>query len=177
MKGPTLSLLRRLFGPKPDEHAEVRPLWHCVVAIAREPGWYQGGGIADTVTGRFDAITMVLALVLLRMERGPVLVARTGRLTELFVEDLDGQLREFGVGDPVMSKRMGKLISHFGGRLDAWRAALADTDEQPLIAAVERNMTFAGAGRPEVVAAAMRALANQLAAIDSTALLAGKIAR
>ncbi len=152
-------------------------LWHRVVAIAREPGWYRDGGIADTVTGRFDAITMVLVLVLLRMERDPVLIARTARLTELFIEDLDGQLREFGIGDPVMSKRMGKLIRHFGGRLDAWRAALADSDEQALIAVVERNMTFSGAGKPEWIAAAMRVLADQLAALDSTSLLAGQITR
>ena len=170
-----MSLLNRLFGPKEDDLAEVRPLWQRIITLARDPAWYRDGGIADTVSGRFDAITVVLALVLLKMERDPVLIARTGRLTELFVADIDGQMREFGVGDPVMSKRMGKLISHFGGRLDAWRAALASGDEAELIASIERNLNLAEGGSGQVVARKMQDLANQLAAVDSRTLLAGEI--
>jgi cytochrome b pre-mRNA-processing protein 3 len=177
MKGLRLSLLSRLFGPKVDDLAEMRPLWTRVVELARDPAWYAPGGLADTVSGRFDAISLVMAVVLLRMERDPVLVAKTGRLTELFVADIDGQLRELGVGDPVMAKRMGKLISHFGGRLDAWRAALGSGDHAMLEQAVERNLTFAdGEARPAMVAQRMRALADRLAALDSASLLAGRIA-
>lgn len=172
-----MSLLARLFRPRVDDLADVRPLWQRVIELARDPAWYAPGGLADTVSGRFDAITLVLALVLLRMERDPVLVAKTGRLTELFVADIDGQLRELGVGDPVMAKRMGKLISHFGGRLDAWREALANGDPAALEAAVERNLAFApGEARPTLVAARMRALADRLAALDSASLLDGRIA-
>jgi cytochrome b pre-mRNA-processing protein 3 len=171
-----VSLLNRLFGPRPDDLAEVRPLWQRVIELARDPAWFAEGGLADTVSGRFDAVTLVMALVLLKMERDPVLLHKTGRLTELFVADIDGQLRELGVGDPVMAKRMGKLISHFGGRLDAWREALAGGETAALIASVERNVTFAaGQARPELVAERMRALADQLAALDSASLLAGRI--
>jgi cytochrome b pre-mRNA-processing protein 3 len=175
-EGNPVSLLNRLFGPRPDDLAEVRPLWQRVIELARDPAWFAKGGLADTVSGRFDAITLVLALVLIRMERDPVLVRQTGRLTELFVADIDGQLRELGVGDPVMAKRMGKLISHFGGRLDAWRAALAGGDAAVLAAAVERNVTFAaGEARPELVAERMRSLSDRLAALDSASLLTGRI--
>ena len=55
-----MGLLARLFGPKEDEHAEVRPLWHAVVARARDPRWYAQLGVADSLPGRFDAITIVL---------------------------------------------------------------------------------------------------------------------
>ena len=56
-----MGLFARLFGPKEDEHAEVRTLWHAVVARARDPRWYAQLGVADSLPGRFDAITIVLA--------------------------------------------------------------------------------------------------------------------
>jgi cytochrome b pre-mRNA-processing protein 3 len=172
-----VSLLKRLFAPARDGHAEVRPLWHRIVAIAREPGWYAKGGIADSVAGRFDAITLVLALVLVRMEQDEDLRQRTARLAELFVTDMDGQLRESGVGDVVMGKRMGKLMSVLGGRIDALREALAAADDTALVAAVERNASFGETPDPAAVAAELRALAGQLAALTPDALLAGEIAR
>ena len=119
-----MALFDRLLGRKTND-TELRPLWHRVVEVAREPSWYATGGIADTVPGRFDAITLVLSLVLLRMETSEPTRELTARLTELFVSDMDGQLRQSGVGDVVMGKHMGKLMSAFGGRLDALRSGLA----------------------------------------------------
>ena len=71
-------LFRTLFRSGPDEHAAIRPLWHRIVEIAREKAWYTTLGVADTVPGRFDAITLVLALVLLRMEAEADLAALDG---------------------------------------------------------------------------------------------------
>ena len=59
-----MKLLARLFSPR-DPHGPVRPLWHAVVARARDPQWYAGLGLTDSIAGRFDAITLVLGLVLL----------------------------------------------------------------------------------------------------------------
>lgn len=64
-----MSFLARLFGNRQDDRDAVRELWHRVVAIAREKEWYRTCGVADTLAGRFDLITMVLSLVMLRMER------------------------------------------------------------------------------------------------------------
>ena len=50
-----MGLFARLFGKTKDEHAEVRPLWQAIVALARTPRWYSELGLADTVPGRFDA--------------------------------------------------------------------------------------------------------------------------
>src|SRR5690242_175370 len=99
-----MKLLARLFGSGNDPREALRPLWHRVVELAREKRWYAEHGVADTIEGRFDMITAVLALVLLRMEREPELVESSVFLTELFVEDMDGQLRERGVGDVVVGK-------------------------------------------------------------------------
>jgi len=170
-----MSLLQRLFGKSQDDHAQVRPLWHKVVALARDPAWYAEGGLADTVPGRFDAITMVLALVFLRMEQAPALRIPSARLTELFVSDMDGQLRESGVGDPVMSKHMGRLMSALGGRIDAYRTAMAQPDDAAVIAAIERNMTLGEAAKPARIAADMRALTARLAMLSDQALLSGEI--
>lgn len=172
-----MSLLSRLLGKPVDDRAAVRGLWHRVVAIAREPQWYAKGGVADSVAGRFDCITLVLALVLLRMERDGDLARPMARLTELFVTDMDGQLRESGVGDLVVGKHVGRLMSTLGGRLGAYRAGLADPDPAALVAAVARNVTLRENGDAAAVATEARVLAAALAGLDAPALLAGRIAR
>jgi cytochrome b pre-mRNA-processing protein 3 len=179
MKGiqQTVSLFSRLMGRRSDTRASLRPLWHCVVEIAREPQWYAKGGIADTQAGRFDAITLVLVLVLLRMEREEPLVAASARLTELFVEDMDGQMRESGVGDLMVGKHMGVQMSVLGGRLGAYRDALAATDDNALHEAVLRNVSLIKDASPKAIAAEIRVLAAQLAGLSGKALLAGEIIR
>lgn len=164
-----------LFGSGKDEHAAVRPLWHAVVARARAPRLYADLGLADTVAGRFDAITLVLATVLVRMEAEHDLRALTARLTELFVDDMDGQLRESGVGDLVVGKRMGRLMSVLGGRIDAVRSGLANTDGAALTAAVERNANLTDGADPALLAAELRRLSQALAAVPADRLLAGEV--
>ncbi|WP_338466754.1 ubiquinol-cytochrome C chaperone family protein [Novosphingobium sp. ZN18A2] len=172
-----MSFIAKLFARRGDDRDVARPLWHRVVAISREPQWYAEAGVADTVGGRFDAITMVLSVVLLRMEADPALIEPSVRLTELFVEDMDGQLRESGVGDQVVGKHMGKLMSVLGGRLGACREALAASDEAPLLEAVKRNVTMIEGSDPARVAARLRDLARQIAILPADALLAGEIGR
>ena len=171
-----MALLERLLGRKPAE-IELRPLWHRVVEIAREPQWYAPGGIADSLPGRFDAITIVLSLMLLRMEASEPVRGHTARLTELFVADMDGQLRQSGVGDVVMGKHMGRLMSALGGRIDAFRAGLAAPDDAVLAAAIERNITMIKGGDTAAVVRTMRVLAADLAQTEDAALLAGTITR
>lgn len=165
-----------LFGKRRDDRAQVRPLWHRVVAIAREKQWYADCGIADTVPGRFDAITLVLSLVLLRMEGEDALIEPSVRLTEIFVEDMDGQLRESGVGDVVVGKHIGKLMSVLGGRLGAYREALGQ-DEAAMVEAVTRNVSLAESGDPARVARQAMVLSGQLAALSAEDVLAARIAR
>ena len=170
-----MSILSRLFGGKPDPREDLRPLWHRVVAISRETHWYADCGVADTVEGRFDMITAVLALVLLRLEGKQELVPSSVFLTELFVEDMDGQLREKGVGDLVVGKHVGKLMAAMGGRLGAFREALAEDGDAALSAAVERNVNLIDGANGSKMATALRELAARLTALDDEALLAGAI--
>lgn len=176
-----MSLLSRLFGRsglfrRDDGLAPVRPLWHRVVEIAREKAWYAEYGIADTVPGRFDAITLVLALVLLRMEQDAALMESSVRLTELFVEDMDSQLRESGIGDLVVGKHIGRLMGTLGGRLGALREAMPQEDAA-LAEVIARNVTLVEGSDASALARATRALAGQLAATSAQDLLAARIVR
>lgn len=170
-----MSLLQRLFASNPDPREELRPLYQAIVDEARRPAWYAAHGVADTVPGRFDMVTAVLSAVLVRMEASPALLARTALLTELFVADMDGQLRELGIGDPVVGKHVGKLVSAMGGRLSAYRAGLAGNDAA-LTEAVQRNLTFSGTGDAAGVAAGLCSFAERLTHTGDEALLRGEIA-
>lgn len=171
-----MSLLSRLFKPRGDDREPARPLWHRTVELARDPRWYRDGGVADTVPGRFDAITLVLCAVLLRMEREHALVPPSVLLTELFVDDMDGQLRQSGVGDLVVGKHIGKLVSSLGGRLGALREALTQRDDTALVAAIERNVSLSENGNPAAIAALLRGFAEALDATGADDLLAARIA-
>jgi cytochrome b pre-mRNA-processing protein 3 len=176
-----VSLLSRIFGKASDSRAAVRPLWHRVVEIAREKEWYTQCGVADTVAGRFDAITMVMALVMRRMERDKTLIEHSARLTELFVDDMDGQLRQSGVGDLVVGKRMGKLMSVLGGRIGALREALAAGGEAEaraaLVPVLERNVTQIEGADTAALATRVQALAAQFDSLSDDDLLAARFER
>lgn len=175
-----MSLISRILGKRSDSRDAVRPLWHRVVEIAREKAWYADCGIADTVPGRFDSITMVLALVMARMERDKAsddsLIEPSVRLTELFVDDMDGQLRQSGVGDLVVGKKMGRLMSVLGGRIGALREALAQ-DDTALVATLERNVSLIDNADTARLAAEVRRLHGQIDALSAEDLLAARIAR
>ena len=172
-----MPLLQRLFRDKPDPREAMRPLWHRVVEVSREPEWYASCGVADTVAGRFDMIAAVLSLVLLRIEHEPGCAPQSALLTELFVEDMDGQLREFGVGDVVVGKHIGKLMASLGGRLGAYRQALAEHEDAALEEAVRRNVTLVAGQAPQALAVRLRAFADRLADMPAAEILAGHLAR
>ena len=119
--------------------------------------------------------TTVLAAVMLRMEREEALIGPSALLSELFVEDMDGQLRQSGVGDLVVGKRMGKLMGALGGRITALREALPAGDAA-LVEVARRNATLTESGDAAKVAARLRALADCLDGLSDEDLLAGRIA-
>jgi cytochrome b pre-mRNA-processing protein 3 len=167
-----MNLLKRLFARDADPKPALRPLWHRTVELSRDPAWYARHGVADTVQGRFDMITLVLGMVILRMEREERLKPGSVYLTELFVDDMDGQLRETGMGDPTLGKQMGRLVSVLGGRIGALRAA--GRSEEAVAEVIVRNAAIEGDGR--AAAAALLAFAANLERADAEAVLAGNVA-
>jgi cytochrome b pre-mRNA-processing protein 3 len=169
-----MGLFARLFGNE-REAPEMAALWRRMVAIARDPAWYSERGVIDSMAGRFDALSMVLALVLLRMEGSPALRQPSSRLTELFIADMDGQLRQEGFGDPVVGKRITQLMSVLAGRIQACREGFGASDPMVLESAVQRNVTLLDHAGPAPVAAALRELWARLQALPDAALLAGEL--
>ena len=129
--------LRKLFRSEPDPREARRPLWDAVIAAARAPHWYAEGSVPDTLDGRFDMISLVMALVLHRIDDDPANALAGVQLTELFVSDMDGQMRQIGFGDMVVGKQVGRMMGALGGRLGAYRAP--DGSEE-LRAALVRNL-------------------------------------
>jgi cytochrome b pre-mRNA-processing protein 3 len=162
--------LARLLGTEQDPRERLRPLWHRTVELARMRHWYADCRVADSVSGRFDMICAVLSTIMVRLEASE-LRSESALLAELFVEDMDGQLREFGVNDVVVGKRMGKLMSTLGGRLGAIRASLIGGDEAKLADAMQRNITYADDGSAQCVATHILALHNSLTQVSDDALI------
>lgn len=174
-----MSFLARLFGNVfslgPDPREEWRPLWQRTVAEARDPDWYRMCGVADSVEGRYDMITLVLTLVMLRLEDEGGMAASTARLTELFVEDMEGQLREAGIGDPTVGKKINALMQSMNGRIGAYREGLR-SDPKVLVEAVRRNVTMAQPDEAEALVQRMAALHARLERTSMDQLRAGEFA-
>lgn len=167
-----LGWLGRLLGEKQDA---ALPLYNAVVQKARAEHWYLGGCVPDTVDGRFDMIAAVLAFVMLRMETEPAGGEPAARLAERFVDDMDGQLRELGIGDIVVGKHIGKMMSMLGGRLGAYRDGLAAGD---IDGALVRNLYRGAAPDPSALAHVRNALIafrDALVSVPIATLIAGEL--
>lgn len=173
-----MSILSRLFNRQSGRDALV-PLYSAIVEEARDPAWYLDGGVADTVDGRFDMVAALLSMTLVRLEReGKPGADNAVLLTEIFIEDMDGQLRQAGIGDIVVGKHIGKMMGALGGRLTAYRAAY--NSEEPWEDALARNLyrgTAPDAAALGFAAKRMRWLAAKLDATDAATLVQGGFPR
>jgi cytochrome b pre-mRNA-processing protein 3 len=119
-------LFRRLTAEPPRGAA----LFDAVTAIAREPHWYVEGTLPDTIDGRFAVLSTVIALVLVRLEGG----GEEGDLisvglTERFIEVMEAEHRELGLGDPTLGRTVRKLVGSLSRRADRWRSATVGAAE------------------------------------------------
>ncbi len=102
-------------------------LYAAAVAQSRQPNLYRTMGAPDTVEGRFELLTLHVILLIDRLRDQPRI--RQG-LFDIYVSNLDGALREMGVGDLAMGKRMKTLGALFYGRAKACDAAFASLPDQ-----------------------------------------------
>ena len=129
-----------LFGRKNSNAAIVTRQYATLTAAARQPTLYIDLDVPDTVMGRFEMLSSVLILYFRRTRRSP----RAGQeiaqeIVDAFFEDVDHSIRELGVGDVAVPKRMKKFASMFYGRLESYAAALEKSDVTELAAALKRN--------------------------------------
>lgn len=166
-----MSFLTSLFARKPDSRSALRPLYDAIIAIGRDPSWYQAG-VPDTIDGRFEVITAVMSHVLLRLEREETARQQSACLTEIFIDDMDAQLRQSGVGDLMVGKHIGKMMAALGGRLGAYRNASNATQRTQVLA---RNLGLDDATSVAAAGAQLQNLSEALAVTSSAAIIAGAL--
>jgi cytochrome b pre-mRNA-processing protein 3 len=170
-------MLARLFGRSRDQDA-ASALYGTLVARAREPVFYAALGVPDSLDGRFDMIALHAFLVMHRLKREPGAGDLAQALFDYMFGDMDRSLREMGVGDLGVGKRVKEMVAAFYGRVAAYQEAL-DADGAGLTEALARNLYRGAAPSPEALAemaAYTRAQAAALAAQPMAALAAGKVA-
>ncbi|WP_181707184.1 ubiquinol-cytochrome C chaperone family protein [Chthonobacter rhizosphaerae] len=137
-------MILNLFGKRgPDPVAD---LYVAITAEARRPDYFARMGVPDTVEGRFELLMLMTGLVLARLNgAGGPHQDEARRLSEAFFDDMDRTLREIGVGDPSMPKKMKKIAGAFFGRTGAYQQALGSADQAALERALRRNI-YEGTG-------------------------------
>jgi cytochrome b pre-mRNA-processing protein 3 len=119
----------------------IERLYGAIVAQAREPVFYLDFGVPDTVEGRFDFLVLHMHLASERLAAaGEEGVALGQELLDRFFEDMDASLREIGIGDLTVPKKMRTLAEAYLGRSTLYKDAIAKGDRSSLAAAIARNI-------------------------------------
>ena len=123
---------------RPGSGNTIGTIYGMIVAQAREPAFYVDYGVPDTVDGRFDLVVLHLWMVLRRLGTAAPQKLAQG-LFDHFCGDMDSNLREMGVGDMTVPKRMQAFGEAFYGRSTAYNAALAEGHDA-LARALDKNI-------------------------------------
>lgn len=169
---------KRIFGRSRDDD---RPylLYGALVRQARSPVFYTHMGVPDTAEGRFEMVAIHVHLALRRLRAGGEAGKELGqKLFDVLFDDMDQTLREMGVGDLSVGKKIKALASSFYGRMRVYDEGLADMDGGKLEAALKRNVLpespQAGVDA-SALAAYVRQAEAELAAQPLDDMLAGRV--
>jgi cytochrome b pre-mRNA-processing protein 3 len=170
-------ILDRLFRPKPAQTAG-RALYAACVEQARTPKLYGELAVPDTVEGRFEVYTLHVVLLLDRLKRqGPVAAETSQSLFDTYVKGLDDALREMGVGDLSVGKKMRRLGEAFYGRVKNYEAAFDALPDVAELDGVLGRTVYAGVEGAPVAALQAYVLGQKadLAGQDLAGLLEGRV--
>ncbi len=172
-------MFSRLFGRSRRQNQEVTDaLYEQIVAAARQPVFYSDWSVPDTPLGRYEMLSLHMILFLERARGASEPLAEIAQdITDEFFKDIDHSLRELGIGDTSVPKRMKRLARMFYGRAESYQKALLAGDAAELSAALARNVRPDAAAWPEADHLARHLLASHaaLAAQEEATLLAGTI--
>jgi cytochrome b pre-mRNA-processing protein 3 len=157
-----MSMIFKLFrkSAAPDAAYET---YRSIVAQSRQERFYAQWGVPDTVTGRFDMMTLHLTLLLRRIKGEPTAREFAQALVDLFFRDMDRSLREMGVTDLGVPRKVKKMGNLFYGLVGAVGEALDDADPKALEAVLVRNVYAGASGHEAELAGYLRAEASRLA--------------
>jgi cytochrome b pre-mRNA-processing protein 3 len=173
-------MLSRLFRSRPTRETG-RALYAAVVEQSRTPALYERLAAPDTTEGRFEVYTLHLMLLLDRLKQnGEAAKDVSQALFDTYVKGLDDALREMGVGDLSVGRKMRKLGEAFYGRVKSYQAAFAALpDEGPLRDLLTRTVyadVEPEAAQAPALAAYVASQRAELAAQPLEALLEGRVA-
>ena len=158
----------------PEVDASER-LHDALVAVIRQPSFYTDDGVPDTFEGRFDLLVLHAALVLRRLrDLGPEGRDLAQRLTDVLFSRFDIALRELGVSDVAVPKRMKRLAEAFKGRTAAYDGALLARDHDRLLLAIGRNV-LNGERAATNLAAYAASTDEHLQSVDLATLQSGRL--
>ena len=153
-------------------------LYTQAVQAAREPYFYAELDVPDTLDGRFDLVGLYACMVIRRLRALPPTGPRVAQAVfDAMFSDMDINLREMGVSDMAIAKKVRAMWEAFHGRALAYEAPLAAGDALALAESIARNV-WRGAPAPGALAIARIALA-QMRVLERDApadILAGRIA-
>jgi cytochrome b pre-mRNA-processing protein 3 len=158
--------------PRTPLRGTIDAIYGMIVTQAREPAFYRAFGVADSVNGRFDLLLLHLWMVLWRFRsvRGAADVSQA--LFDRFCEDMDANLREMGVGDLTVPKRMQAFGEAFYGRAAAYDAAVAAGDEALAQALCKNVLNGEGMENARRLATYAKTVLARLGGVDDATLLA-----
>jgi len=133
-------------------------LYGAAVAAARDPFLYTGLHVPDSLDGRFDIIVVYAFLLIQRLKQEPAPgPALAQAVFDAMFSDMDVNLREMGVGDLSVGRKVRVMWEAFHGRAAAYAAAMTASDVAALDAALERNV-WRGTPPPDDAIGALRRL-------------------
>ena len=166
-------MFNQILAKSPAKRAGER-LHSEAVAQARHPALYRDLGAPDTVQGRFELLTLHVILLVERLREESGSGGEIGqRLFDVYLSHLDGAIREMGVGDLAVGKRMRGLGEAFYGRARSYDGAFAALPEtEPLEALLARTiLEGADLARPDGLSAYVLRCREALRRLDINSLV------
>jgi cytochrome b pre-mRNA-processing protein 3 len=135
-------MILSLFSRKAKANEAItNALYDAIVAAARQPTLYSDFEVPDSPLGRYEMLSLHVFLFVRRIKGRTEALRSIGQeVTDEFFKDVDHSLRELGIGDTGVPKRMKKLARMFYGRIESYDKALENSDYPALVAALARNV-------------------------------------
>jgi cytochrome b pre-mRNA-processing protein 3 len=172
-------MILRLFR-RTSQDDTIAALYGAIVAQARTPEFYRDYSVPDTINGRFENVVLHAVLLLGRLDGGAAADRKLGQgIFDLFCSDMDANMREMGVGDVAVPRKMRSIGEAFYGRKRAYEAALEAPGTEELTSALARNLYGPAAGAvagAKTMAAYVREAAQRLAEQEFEAVRQGHVA-
>ena len=160
--------------PRASLRGTIEAIYGMIVTQTREPLFYRDLGVPDTVDGRFDLLVLHLWMVLRRFRLAQNVENAPQALFDRFCEDMDANLREMGVGDLTVPKRMQAFGEAFYGRAAAYDAAFAAGADAPAYALRKNILNGEDMENARRLATYAQAAMADLDGLDDAAFLAAE---